>query len=192
MRTPGSAGRGDEPETQCVQTADLTQGNTLTFEREDGTLYFLWVSPPPLVAAILEMARLEPGDVIYDLGSADGRVILRAAQEHDVRAVGIENNPDLCEYSLRRVRDLGLDDRVAVKASDFNAEDLSPADVIVFFLGQEDLAAGLRQKLLQRIAAGARVITVDCPIGELEPTGRRTVRFGSSEYVVTLYEKQLV
>jgi protein-L-isoaspartate O-methyltransferase len=179
----------EQPGSPPTGSADLTLGNALTFERADGSTYLLWVSPPPVVAAILDLAGLAPGDVLYDLGSADGRVIIRAAREHDVRAVGIERNPDLCEYSRRRIREAGLEDRVTVKTLDFNAEDLGPADVIVFFLGVEDLGASLAERLKERVQAGARLVTVDCPIGDLQALAKSEVRFESSQYTVYLYRR---
>ena len=166
---------------------DLTQGNTLSFERPDGSLYLLWVSPPPVVDAILDLADLELGDVLYDLGSGDGRVVIRAAQEHGVRATGIEANLDLYEHSCRRVLGLGLQELVTVKHGDFNGEDITPADVLVLFLGPEDLRLPLKRKVRGRLLAGARLVTVDCPFDEAVETRRMTVRFGPSQYTLRLY-----
>lgn len=62
--------------------------------------------------------------------AADGRVIIRAAQEHAVRTVGIEANRELYEHSRNRIRTLELEDRVTLKHADFNDEDLKPANLI--------------------------------------------------------------
>ena len=170
--------------------SDLTAGNTLTFERDDGSLYFLLVSPPPVVEAILEFADLHPGETLYDLGSADGRVIIRAAQASNIRSVGIESNRELWEHCRKRIHELGLEDRVSVKCGDLNDENLYPADVIVTYLGREDLNDTLRDRFAKHIVSGGRLVTVDCSLAGWEVTNRKQVRFSDSTYTVFLYDRR--
>ncbi|HUV07782.1 MAG TPA: class I SAM-dependent methyltransferase [Spirochaetia bacterium] len=170
--------------------SDLTAGNTLTFERDDGSLYFLMVSPPPVVEAILELAGLEAGETLYDLGSADGRVIIRAAHQCDIRSVGIESNRDLWEHSRKRIQALGLEDRVTVKLGDLNDENLQSADVIVTYLGREDHNDALRDRFAKHIVSGGRLVTVDCSLAGWEATDRKDVRFSDSTYTVFLYDRR--
>jgi precorrin-6B methylase 2 len=165
----------------------LNGGNTLSFERPDGSLYFLWVSPPPVIDAALELAELKPGEMLYDLGSGDGRVIIRAAQLHSVRAVGVESHQDLIVHSRRRIEELGLQDRVSIRAGDFHDQNLDPADVVMCFLDPEDLRGRLGMRLRDRLREGARVITVNYPLEELQPTRQREVGFSDSNYTIRLY-----
>ena len=69
-------------------------------EREDVTLLAVyWPTPDAAVARMLEMADLQPGETLYDLGSGDGRIVIAAAQEYGVRAVGIEIDSELVAQS---------------------------------------------------------------------------------------------
>ena len=170
-----------------MNSSDLTDSNTLTFERDDGSLYFLLVSPPPVVEAVLELAGLQTGETLYDLGAADGRVIIQAAQEHVVRTVGIEANRELYEFSLKRIRSLGLEDRITLIHGDFNDEDLKPADVIVFYLGWEDLSEILQARLKEHIASGGRLVTINCLLPSWNVTKQREVSFSDTAYMVNLY-----
>src|SRR5579872_1026036 len=69
-------------------------------------------TPQAIVERMLDMAHVRPGDVVYDLGSGDGRVLITAVQKFGARAVGIEIDPDLVEKSRRRIHSLGLDDKI--------------------------------------------------------------------------------
>ena len=107
---------------------------------------------------MLSMAELKPGDVVYDLGSGDGRIIITAAKEFHTRSVGIEVNPLLVLWARRRIRTMGLKDRVNVVWGNFFCKDLGKADVVTLFLiqGTND---GLRKKLEEELKSGARVVS---------------------------------
>src|SRR5215467_7434312 len=71
-------------------------------------------SPQIVVDRMLELARIRPGEVLYDLGSGDGRILITAAQKFKAKAVGIELSPDLCRSTMNKVEHLGLQDLVKV------------------------------------------------------------------------------
>src|ERR1700681_222665 len=71
-------------------------------------------TPQIVVERMLEAAHVKAGEMVYDLGSGDGRVIITAAQKFGARAVGVEIQPDLCRKTRERVQSLGLADRVSV------------------------------------------------------------------------------
>jgi precorrin-6B methylase 2 len=104
------------------------------------------------------MAKVKPGDVVYDLGSGDGRIIITAAKEFHARSVGIEANPLLILWARRKIRTMGLKDRVNVVWGNFFRKDLGEADVVTLFLmqGTND---GLRKKLEEELRPGARVVS---------------------------------
>src|SRR3954462_9233707 len=66
-------------------------------------------TPEPIVIRMLEAAHVKPDDLVYDLGSGDGRVVILAAQQFGAKAVGVEILPDLCRKASERIRTLGLD-----------------------------------------------------------------------------------
>jgi cyclopropane fatty-acyl-phospholipid synthase-like methyltransferase len=166
---------------------DRFAGNVLTFEQVDGGIYYLCVSPPRVVEKIMEMAELQPGETLYDLGAGDGRILIRAAQEHGVSAVGIESHSELVEYARRTIRDLSMENRCKILKGDLREADLHEADVIVFYLGPEDVDDKIRAIFQEKLEAGARIVTVDVAVPELG--AEKTVRFrdGTDDYVLYRY-----
>src|SRR5579864_5028721 len=66
-------------------------------------------TPQIIVEKMLEAGRVKPGDMVYDLGSGDGRVVITAAQKYGARAVGVEILPELCQKATERIKALGLE-----------------------------------------------------------------------------------
>ncbi|ABL87957.1 conserved hypothetical protein [Pyrobaculum islandicum DSM 4184] len=71
-------------------------------------------TPEVVVRRMLQLAKVQPGEVVYDLGSGDGRVVIIAAKEFGARAVGVEIRKDLYEQSMTRIKDLGLSDKAVI------------------------------------------------------------------------------
>ena len=165
----------------------LFAGNALTFEQTDGGLYVLLVSPPEVVEKILELAELRPGETLYDLGAGDGRIVIRAAQEYGVMAIGIESHPDLVEYARGKIRDLRLENCCQVLAGDFYEANLQEADVIVFYLGTEDVNARIRTTFREKVEAGARIVTVNAAVPGLEPKKIIGLSQAANDYVLYQY-----
>ena len=117
--------------------------------------------------AMLEAAKLEPHDVVYDLGSGDGIIPILAAQQFGVRAVGIEYNPDLVALSQRNALRAGVASRVSFRRGDIFTEDFSEASVVTLYLG-EDLNQRLRPRLLA-LKPGTRVVSNRFSLGSWVP-----------------------
>jgi hypothetical protein len=92
--------------------------------------------PQPIVKRLLELARIDPDDLVYDLGSGDGRIIIAAARRFGSRARGIEVSPLRVLYTWLQILRLGLGGRVGVSWGNFFHKDLSPATVVIAFLTQ--------------------------------------------------------
>lgn len=115
-------------------------------------------TPMKKVRKMLQLAQVKPGDVLYDLGSGDGRVLVLAAREFGARAVGIEIDPLRVLWSRLWVRALGLQKQVQVLRGDlFNAE-IGDADVVTLFLRQRTNQL-LMVKLLLELRPNTRVIS---------------------------------
>src|SRR3972149_3862832 len=82
----------------------------------------------------LKMAKTSQRDIVYDLGSGDGRVVIAAAQKYGARGVGIELDKKLCGESQAKVRRFGLTSRVKIVCGDIRDQNLKPATVIVMYL----------------------------------------------------------
>ena len=125
-------------------------------------------TPQEAVDRMLEAAHVKPGEVVYDLGSGDGRIVITAAQKFGARGVGVEIRPDLCQAARERIKSLGLEDRVRMVEGSALRVDLSSADVVTMYLltSSNDL---LRPNLEKYLKPGARVISHDYPIRGWEP-----------------------
>ena len=110
------------------------------------------------IRRILSMAEVRPGEVVYDLGCGDGRVLVIAARGFGARAVGIEVDVSRFLWSWAVIGVLGLRKRVRVIRGDLFRQDLREADVVVTYLLQATNDR-LQAKLLQELRPGARVIS---------------------------------
>lgn len=138
-----------------------------------------YVATPEAVAdAMLRLAGVGPGDVVYDLGSGDGRLVLGAARDHGARGVGVEIDPVLVHASQESARRAGLADRVRFLWQDLFAIPLGDATVVTLYLGRE-VNLRLRPKLLAELAPGARVVSHDFTMGDWRPD--RVVRLRGPE-----------
>lgn len=116
-------------------------------------------TPYTIVNRMLEMAEAGPGDVVYDLGSGDGRFVITAVRDFDVsRAVGIEIDPELVEESRDNAQEAGVADRTEFRQQDFFESDFSDADVVTMYL-LSSLNLRLRPRLLSELEPGTRVVS---------------------------------
>jgi hypothetical protein len=115
-------------------------------------------TPMPVVDAMLQLAQVTPRDVVYDLGSGDGRIVMLAAQKYGARAVGVEIDPKLVELSRQVARDGEVGDRVKFVQGDLFTADISEASVVTLWLG-EGLNARLEPKLRRELRPGARIVS---------------------------------
>jgi ubiquinone/menaquinone biosynthesis C-methylase UbiE len=121
-----------------------------------------------VVDEMLELADVGPGDVVYDLGSSDGRIVIRAAEKYGARAVGYELDSSLVAQARRKARDEGVADRVTFHREDLFRADLSEATVVALYL-LRSLNLKLRPKLLRELDPGDRVVSHDFDMKEWEP-----------------------
>ncbi len=117
-------------------------------------------TPLPVVKQMLTVAEVKPGEIVYDLGCGDGRVVIMAAQEFGARAVGIEMREDLAKQAMGKVTELSLDDRVKIVQGDMFKVDLSQADVVTLYL-TTSANDKVKPKLEAELKPGARVISHD-------------------------------
>ncbi|MBI3029368.1 MAG: class I SAM-dependent methyltransferase [Candidatus Rokubacteria bacterium] len=125
-------------------------------------------TPHHVVEAMLRLAAVGKDDVVYDLGSGDGRIVIAAARDFGARGVGIEIDPRLVAESVRWARWAGVAERVRFVQQDFFQTDLSEATVVTLFLGRE-LNARLRPKLLREVRPGARIVSHRFDMGDWPP-----------------------
>jgi len=120
-------------------------------------------TPIEVVDRMLELAEVKKGDVVYDLGSGDGRIVIRAAKKYGVSGVGIEIDPDLVHRSRAKAKDEGVDHLVEFREQDALAVDVSAATVVTLYMLPE-FNAKLRPILERQLRSGSRVVSHDFPI----------------------------
>ena len=118
----------------------------------------MWVPTKVEMAdQMLSLAQVSKGDLVYDLGSGDGVIPIEAAKKYQVRAVGIEYNPDLVKLSQRNAERAKVQSLVTFKQGDIFVEDFSQATVLTLYLG-ENLNTKLMPTIL-KMQAGTRVVS---------------------------------
>lgn len=144
-------------------------------------------SPQEVVDRMLSAARVKPGEMVYDLGSGDGRIIITAAQKFQARAVGVELRGDLCKSTQARIKALGLQDRVRLIHENMLKVDLSPADVVTLYLLTSSNER-LRPNLEKYLKPGARVVSNDYEIRGWTPSGIVPITAGGVLHYIYVYE----
>jgi SAM-dependent methyltransferase len=128
----------------------------------DGEVPFVR-SAPEVIDRMLELARVKPGDIVYDIGSGDGAIIIRAAKKYGVRGVGIEIDADLVARARNNAFREKVEHLVEFRAQDAFAVDVSPATVVTLYMLPE-FNAKLRPILDRQLKPGSRVVSHDYPV----------------------------
>jgi len=126
--------------------------------------------PTPLEVAqkMLEVAKVQPDDVVYDLGSGDGRIVILAAQKFGAHAVGVELNSELYEQSSQRIRKLGLQDRAQIIHENMFEVNVRHATVVTLYL-LTAVNERLRPMLESQLRSGARIVSHDFQVPGWQP-----------------------
>lgn len=141
-------------------------------------------TPHRVVDAMLQLAAVGKDDVVYDLGSGDGRVVIAAARDFGARGVGIEIDPRLVAEGTRWAARARVAERVRFVQQDLFQTDLSPATVVTLYLTRE-LNVRLRPKLLRELRPGARIVSHRFDMGDDWPPDRQLrVEVDGAEHAV--------
>jgi hypothetical protein len=141
-------------------------------------------TPQPVVDAMLKMAGVHKGDVLYDLGSGDGRIPITAAKTYGVRAVGIDIDPERIAEASANAKAAGVTDLVSFREGDLFESDISEASVVTLYL-LPSLNEKLRPKLLAELKPGTRIVSHAFDMGDWKPEKERVVD-GRSVYFWTI------
>jgi len=141
---------------QVPDTAQFSSDGGQTDSSRKGAPYV--PTPQQIVWRMLEVADVSADDVVYDLGSGDGRIVLEAAKEFGARGVGIEIDSALVQKARAKARKLGVADRVTFRQGDLFNADLSEATVVTLYLWP-DMNNQLRPKLQRELDPGDRIVS---------------------------------
>jgi cyclopropane fatty-acyl-phospholipid synthase-like methyltransferase len=127
-----------------------------------------WPTPIEVVDQMLELAEVKAGDVVYDLGSGDGRIVIRAAKKYGARGVGVELDSWLVEAARKKAQEEGVAKLVDFRAGDAADVDLRGATVVTLYM-LPWFNDAIRDKLRSELKPGARIVSHDYGIAGWTP-----------------------
>ena len=125
-------------------------------------------TPAEVVDAMLQVANVTAGDVVYDLGSGDGRIVIEAARRFGATGVGVEIDAELVKKAREDAQKAGVAGKVTFSQADLFRTDLTKATVVTLYLSPS-INLRLRSKLQRELKPGARVVSHRFPIGDWAP-----------------------
>jgi SAM-dependent methyltransferase len=149
-------------------------------------------TPEQVVIKMLEIAQVNQNDVVYDLGSGDGRIVIAAAQRFGARAIGIEIDPELIRDSEREAKIAiaqfpTISNRIKFIKQDLFKTDLTDATVITLYLN-ENTNLRVKSEILPKLKLGTRIVSYQYSLDDLPPTQTQKVKVGDREQMIYLYE----
>ncbi len=143
-------------------------------------------TPEPVVRSMLKLAKAGPNDIVYDLGCGDGRILIMAVKEFNVKkAIGVEIREDKVKEALENAKKAGVEDRVVIIHGDMFEVDVSEATIVTLFL-LTSVNERLRPKLEKELRRGARVVSHEFRIPGWKP--KEVVDVKDNNYIThTIY-----
>lgn len=139
----------------------------------DGEVPFVRTTPE-VIERMLQMARVKTGDLIYDIGSGDGAIIIYAAKKYGVKGVGIEIDQELVARARSNAYIEKVEHLVEFRSQDAFTVDMSPATIVTLYMLPE-FNAKLRPIMDRQLKPGTRVVSHDYPVEGWTPTRQESV-----------------
>jgi ribosomal protein L11 methylase PrmA len=144
-------------------------------------------TPDKVVKKMLEIAKVGPEDVVYDLGCGDGRIVITAVKDFNAKkAVGIDINDERIQDATKNVKENGVEGKVVIKKGNFFEENISEATVVTMFL-LTNVNEMLRPKLESELKPGTRVVSHEFEMRGWTPKEVVKVEDGNMNHIVYLY-----
>src|SRR5437867_3031228 len=126
-------------------------------------------TPEDIIPRMLALASVMPEEMVFDLGSGDGRILITAAKDFHARVVGVEVRMRLVKECRRKVKELGLSDQITISCRNFKKVSLRKADVLALYLSSYTLNL-MAPKFMNELRSGARIVNFDYSIPDWTPT----------------------
>lgn len=179
---PSATGARAGRRTHARRSAAHVQRRAARPQRRPDVLFV--PTPPETVDEMLCLAGVRDGDVLYDLGSGDGRIPIAAAARYGIRAVGIDIDPQMVATAEENARRAGVAEQASFIQGDLYKADISEATIVTLYLS-DGLNLLLRPKLLRELRPGTRIISHDFRMGDWKP--ELTVRVNWRNLYRTIY-----
>lgn len=167
----------------CAEAPSQTQSAGM---REPDVVYV--PTPEAVVDGMLAMAKVGPKDILYDLGSGDGRIPIAAAKAHGIKAVGIDIDPERVAEARANAKAAGVDNLASFRQADLFSSDISEASVVTLYL-LDSLNEKLRPKLLAELKPGTRIVSHAFSMGDWKPEAQQEID-GRVIYLWTVPKRQ--
>ena len=140
-------------------------------------------SDDKVVAAMLDIAKVKKSDILYDLGSGDGRIPITAAKRFGTRGTGVEIDPVRVAEARENAKKAGVEDRVRFIEGDIFEADIKNATVVMLYL-LPDVNLKLRPKLLSELKPGTRIVSHNYDMGDWQPEKSVRINLPNGTHVV--------
>lgn len=163
----GSVAAAQHANAECDPAKSRGAAQPSVAEMHEAEALYL-PTPHPVVEAMLQLAKVSPADVVYDLGSGDGRIPIAAARSYGARGVGIELDRRMIQRARCNARAAGMERLVEFRLEDLFRADLRDATVVTLFLFPE-VNRRLLPKLLAELRPGTRIVSHRFGLGDWPP-----------------------
>ncbi len=150
-------------------------GEVRVAQAQEGKIVPYVPTPQEIVDRMLDLAQVKKGDVVYDLGSGDGRIVITAAKKYGVKAIGFEIDPDRIKESRENIRKEGVGNLVEIRQQDIRTVDLSQASVLTMYLLPE-VNLMIRPNIWKQMKPGSRVVSHDFDMGDWQPVKAESIK----------------
>jgi precorrin-6B methylase 2 len=164
--SPTSATHDTSSPLPLVATPGALTAQTQAPTRQPDVIFV--PTPQEVVDAMLKLAGVKAGDVVYDLGCGDGRIVITAAQKYGARGIGIDIDPQRIKEATANAQKAGVADRVKFMQADLFETNISEANVVTLYL-LPSLNLKLQPKLMRELRAGSRVVSHSFDMGDWKP-----------------------
>jgi SAM-dependent methyltransferase len=159
-------------------------------QSQEGKIVPYVPTPQEVVDRMLELAEVKKGDVVYDLGSGDGRIVVTAAKKYGVRAIGFEIDPQRIKESTENIKKAGVGHLVEIRQQDIRTVDLAPASVLTMYLLPE-VNLLIRPNIWKQMKPGSRIVSHDFDMGEWKPLKTENMKDSSNwDHILYLWHVQ--
>ncbi|WP_413467412.1 SAM-dependent methyltransferase [Pleurocapsa sp. FMAR1] len=181
--TIGASTKADSIATESQTSASTTAQSPAL--KEPDVIYV--PTPSEVVERMLALANIDQNDVLYDLGSGDGRIPITAIQNYGIsRAVGIDIDPQRIQEANTNAKEAGVSDRVRFLNQDLFQSNFSDATVVTLYL-LPTLNVQLRPQLLSQLKPGTRIVSHDFDMGEWQPERTEQIEVDGQTHTVYLW-----